>query len=103
MDQRAEPHRSTITERFLLEGLSRSEEKLRLKLNPRLCGADGVHAIRIKHVAQRNYALKFVDIGTVYHRQNIDMGAAHAFQRNMQSVVSMHVRKLNRIQQAQQC
>src|SRR5438309_8186096 len=104
MDQRAEPHRSTITGRFWLEGMvSRSEEKLRLKLNPRLRGANGVHAVRIKHVAQSNHAFKFVDVGPVNHRQDIDMGAAHPFKRNMQSMVSMNMRELNGIQQAQKC
>ena len=68
--------------------------------NPSLCGADGVHPVRIKHVAQGNYAFKFMDVGPIDYRQNVDMSAAHAFQRDMKSMVSMHVGKLQCIQQA---
>src|SRR5690349_8988249 len=52
---------------------------------------DRPHSIRIKHIAQRDDAFKFVNVGATDHWQDIHVRLAHSFQREVQRVVGVDV------------
>src|ERR1039457_5162420 len=72
------------------------------KACPALGRACGIDAVRVQHVVQSDHAFEYVDIRPIDYRQNVNMGFAHSFQREMQRMIGVHVRKVQTLEEAQQ-
>ena len=57
----------------------------------------GFNSICIQYIVQSYDPFKFVYVGTVYYRQNLDPGRTHAVQRRIKRLVLVNVGKSKRI------